>query len=471
MEDKLTFDEQVIYNIMLNKMKELDPKEQNKLLDILVSDLESYKVYLEMNKISNLIDNFFSEDTVMEIKLEDIEEKIAKLPDNHLLHIEDEKANEIYKNYCNKLYKFMLYENYKDRVELFNKNEVKSIVIDKLNENLENIELDTLPIEVSKIIYSYKTYNKNDLNMIKKVLSYLYVINMNSIESPILMNTIKKIDDYNKKLEELGIEEKELKGKLTCYNTKILKNRLKFYSMIGALIAIPIVGYGVGNIISKPRKIVENITCETSFPVEEIKNSASSDDDRYIDYNVLSDFVNSKRKFVTVFGDTNSKGHVEVKIYDYTDTDLSNEELKTIELDDSKIIYLSSVDSSVLINENKKGIEHLFGVYTGVAHRDISSVDFSKEYNVNFSGLGFLLFQITMLVEMYEFGTLHEQINADIIDLKKNRDLDLVKYYEILNKIKKLKEKIDLEKNKQELLGQKELYKELEENKPTGFRM
>lgn len=130
--DKLSFDEQIDYAVILNELKKLNPKEQKDLMDTLMSDLDSYNVYLKMDNIADLIDAFFNkEDYIMQIKPEQIEELITKLPEYHLLHVEDESITKIYNKYCSKLYKFMLYENIQDRKKLFKKNEVRSIVVNE----------------------------------------------------------------------------------------------------------------------------------------------------------------------------------------------------------------------------------------------------------------------------------------------------------------------------------------------------
>ena len=59
----------------------------------------------------------------------------------------------------------------------------------------------------------------------------------------------------------------------------------------------------------------------------------------------------------------------------------------------------------------------------------------------------------------------------DIKKLKEKRKPTLEEYEEVLNKIKKLKEQIDLEKKKKEAIGNTTVEKELEEHKQIGTRM
>lgn len=192
--------------------------------------------------------------------------------------------------------------------------------------------------------------------------------------------------------------------------------------------------------------------------------------------------MNTERKFVTVFGDTND-GMVEVKVYDYTGTNLSNDELKTIELDNSKIIYSEALQTEKFKDDSKNGLKRVYGVYTGESHRDISTVNFSVTKD-NDAVTNVLLYMLSLYISTLitaipaagSIGILMETTDVkglykDIKKLKEKRKPTLEEYEEVLNKIKKLQEQIDLEKKKKEVIGNTTVEKELEEHKPTGYRI
>ena len=478
MKEELSFNEQVNYALILNELKKLEPEQREELLDAVSSDLDSYDTYLTMNKIAELIDRFLNEaDSIMEIEPEYIEELISNLPDYHLMHIQDESLTKIYNNYCSKLYEFMLYENIKGRKKLFNKYEVKSIVVNEAIAELRNMELqEDMPHEIYSIIYNLR-HNKNYTpNISNYVLNYLYDTRNNEV-----------IDNYNKELDtemnkQLALKA-QLRDDLKDVKKKIRNRRFKIYKAIGIKFGIPIGLFGgmFGLTVSAPPVEFQkqNVTVET-LESDAIESKIS---DSYLEKDILNKFMNTDRTLVTVFGDTNGE-KVDVKVYDYTFAGFSNEQLQTIELDDSKMIYSDSVDINKIAS-TKTGVSHVYGKYTGVAHRDISNVSFIDSFKdekgeLIAAGIVFgiiaaaLAWLITLFVTDQEIVDVRYDIEDALIDIdrfKRNRKAGIDEYEKVVNKIKAIKKRLDIEKKKKEVLGQTTVEKELEDNRPVGFRI
>lgn len=478
MKEQLSFDDQINYALVLNELKKLDSDKLDKVMDTLMDDLESFKVYLKMNKISDLIYNFLNNaNAIMEIKPEDIEEQIKNLPDYHIMHIDDKRLTRIYKNYCSRLYEFMLYENINNRYELFNKYEVKSIVVNEAIKKLKSMELqEDMPHEIYSIIYNLR-HNKNYTpNISNYVLSYLYATE-NNIE---LTNYSKELDaEKNKQLELKA----KLESDLESYKEKTKKSRLKLYNAIGIKFGIPIAlfagtmfgGYKIG--VDAYKK--QSVTFENSDS-EALESDLS---DSYLEQDILNKLINTDRKLVTVFGETKGET-VEVKVYDYSYTGFSNEELQTMELDDSKIIYSESLDVNKIASA-KTGASHVYGKYTGAAHRDIANVSFIDDYEnkkgevVGISvAIGIMLAMLAVIIITVATLESPSEVIEDIIDsitdfgyYRDKKKESIEEYEKVVNKIKEIKKRLDLEKKKKEVLGQTIVEKELEDNRPVGFRI
>ena len=479
MKEELSFNEQVNYALILNELKKLTPEKREELMGTLTSDLESYNVYLKMDKIANLIDAYFNptDDSIMAIKPEYIEELIASLPDYHLLHMEDKRVTEIYNNYCSKLYDFMLYENFIDRKDLFKKYEVRSIVVEEAIKELKGMEPNlNMPNEIYVLVRTLKR-NPNP-NISSDVLNYLYAVKNGS-----------SIVEYNAELETQKNKKLDLEGTLKGDKEDISYMRRKLYKAIGITSIIPLIIFGgsYAKIYKEKAEEGKGKMQRIELEATEEKNIKSVASNSYLADDLLSRFMDTKRTLVTVFGDTVGET-VEVKVYDYTDTSFSTEELKNIGLDESKLIYSKFLNVEEL-DSSRKSIGRVYGEYTGVAHRDISTVrfvDYGEPSFINKNGTALAgatvsTFLICLLLCILSIALLQycplDQISEikDLILLVGNRKdvykWDLEKYEDVLNKIKNIQTRIDLEKKKQEILGQTTVDKELGDNRPAGFRI
>ena len=106
----------------------------------------------------------------------------------------------------------------------------------------------------------------------------------------------------------------------------------------------------------------------------------------------FSKYTEEEKRYVTVFSEIDNEEYVEVKVYDYTISKYTDEELKTMDLDQSRIVY----SDKIKLYDAKKTV---LGDYDDHAHRDIARIkyDFSKGIYIIFGGFSTLFIEALIM--------------------------------------------------------------------------
>ena len=124
------------------------------------------------------------------------------------------------------------------------------------------------------------------------------------------------------------------------------------------------------NKLYKPNITMEGENEATTYNAGELE---------FISGDEAQDTFNSKenqKRFITVFN-TKPENKVEVKVYDYTDSDMTDEELKKVTLDDEKLVYHRTFDN--VSDEIQNSTENFASKFTGNSSRNVSTISFSME--------------------------------------------------------------------------------------------
>ena len=375
----LTFDEKVVHAAYIDYIRSLDSEEFLKNACMLLDDCKSLQAYTEMDEISDMIDDFF--DKKDGVSFDKIEEKIKNLLPNRLLHFNLDDRIKTYDRYKEKLYKFILYGSLIGRLDLLNEKEPSDIVTDKVKEDVGKLKGR---IDIPPALWDH-------LNTIDLEFPYLY-----DFLDPALLQELCSykaeisLGEFDKTVNENTNEIKRIKGEIVKNNKHIKKLRAS-NAITFSLVTVSLVVGLFGGIKFckkwgwyKNRKEEENnayIYTETQKGM--VSYDGAPDYSYFWSKNThleQESMFGTSRRYVTVFGDTTESGKVNVKVYDYTDVDLTDEELKTIELDSNKIIYEEFVKIESLRRVNSVSLGHVYGVYTGSAHRDVTHVSYYKVF-------------------------------------------------------------------------------------------
>ena len=466
---------------VLKRVKKMSSKQAEKELDFLISELKALAAYDEMNEINKLIEKILNNDN--DVTSEVVREKIHNLPEDRLIHFSNDNIFKIHEDYCKNVYKFVLYESAFNRFDLLENEEVKNIVGVSVKEDVDSLK--------DNIFIPTKLFNKikdfNDKTPLNEYLNHELLQDLFVYRNEYLTGNYK--DDIESKENKI----KKVKGDIRTLNKKKIKamSKLVMFTTIGVAVAlapmtaIMVPSYKLGKKGAKKNSSTK-ILIDTPNGVKETHSTFYEPEFSYLFEDV---FRNTTRRYVTVFGDpigeeVNERGEfegkkVKVKVYDYTDSDISDEELKTITLDEDKLIY-DSLDSVAFLERHNQNGENLYGIYTGEAHRDVSIVDFHGEDTCELAVALFMGMLLAVVVEpltLLGFGEeglidkyidkmkqiLRDYNNSNVTKQKLVEELE-----KLINEVKVLKEKQEAYNKIQET--KKELYnvdKELDNMKPA----
>lgn len=429
-----------------------------------IEELKAQEIYKEMEDASALMRKYFSKDK--ETKLEDIEKCINEIPKRELVHYNVDDNLKTYNDYCENLYKLVLYSSMSGRTVLLQNPEVKRIVSEKVREDVKKYkETPSIPSKLFKLVNKLEETDSNDryleLRLLQEICAHKADISIGGIT--ILLN------EKENQREQLRIEYKKNKK---AYATKTIKKVvLTTTATIANVVALGIIfgtpiGTFVFNMYDLSRKDVKILGEKAAVYSNDMMKFDPNID---FDYKITKKLLNKSKRYVTVFGDTQGE-LVDVKVYDYTDVDISDEELKTIELDSSKIVLSKSFRIEYFSNGNDYGKRDIYGIYTGVGHRDISHVDYKKGpiFDVLMITIGYLI-----LLEFFAFVialAISEEISDPLfVELKKvHYELEetgrikretLEKLEEITKEIKNFYYKQDKNKSSYKMIVDEELEK------------
>ena len=378
---------------LLRLLQHMDDEERLQYAITVREDLTGYLTYVKMDDISDMIDAFFNG----AVPMEEIEEKIFDLPKNRLVHFYNDDLKNIENRYKNKIYRFAAYEASINRNVLFDNEEVFDIVVQKLHEVM-NKSLNNLrtPNKIFKKMLDINNRYDASREEYIDLLGTMYAYATRQIVDPISSDATVKLNQA----ERLRINKEKSDKKI-----KVHKSKAATVALIWA--AITSVGFATGlrKNFSKSHSVISTDSGLYSEDVERGSGVTVDDYDDYINEKFGKTKISShnydefdkQRRLVSVFGDTQDNTF-NLKVYDYTDVDISDNELQNMKLDDNYLIVDTnidinnfsglSVDGETKSNGLQEGqyIEKL-GYYTGKAHRDVSRVNLIENNTVAMAAL------------------------------------------------------------------------------------
>lgn len=374
-----------------------------------------------MKLLTEYIDNYFNG----EGNIEEIEKRIMNLPID-ISYAEKEDMDALVK-FCEKVYEFVLYEASMD--------EKYNVVMQLLsNKKINKIVYDGVKADIKA--------NKEDLSLPPEFYDLINEADKKSLYLNIRL--LKKIYEYKKgKLEGQNLTEenfainrtKELKGKITVVN-----RRIKLMKLISkTLFSFPIVV-----VLSTPlpfnaakSKAAENKNFITKAKInnEDMEQNINS---RYLreisgikSYigKIKQDYIDTERRFVTVFSDT-VDDNVNIRVYDYTDSALSDESLKNVALDESRLFLMQEINIKTYFGYELKPGDYIkdLGIYTGKSHIDISRVKYEFDS---------LVFWVQYVFLFTIAGALPATFGYCAHETSKEKQEELKKYIEEFIKLRK----------------------------------
>ena len=190
---------------------------------------------------------------------------------------------------------------------------------------------------------------------------YKYSKTLESNENE-LFNSTKTQEEYKNDSEVHKKQANKLFAKIAFYTM------LAIPTYLGPLAACIGLGYTFGKAIATHPYVSVNDT--------EPLNIAGLQDSTHLDFKAAfpDDYMTRTLQFITEFSETKNK-KVVVKVYDYTDVDISQRELDSIELDEGRLIYLNTFSDKQLSGDYISD-KTVLGKYSGKAHRDLSTLKY-----------------------------------------------------------------------------------------------
>lgn len=404
-ENSFSFDDKVSANSLFKLAEEMSPSKRVKFAKTLIKYYQAEIAYKKMDKINKLIVSFMSDDKDLPeyVNSEFIVREIWNIPESRLVLTNSKEKEIIYREFSKNYYEFALYLSYIGYTS-FNKEQIGFIEKYAL-EDLSNIPINNdMPADLHKAIQeSYQKSNYHNRELLKQLYLYKY-------KNEILVSTYPK--DLNTKFNEIVSTQGKIVASKSRIRKFIARTALVTTLTIGTMLFTPTIVYAVENNDPYWKKVTIDIDDKT------IEEKA---EDLLLYKTILKEYYNTTRKYVTVFGETQSD-KVNVKVYDYTNTNYTDEELKDIELDENYIIFDDMV--SVYRLERRTSV---YGEYTGKSHRDITSVKFDKVENnplgdalIAFLAESFIV-ALLSLTYLGRDGTISEKLLNIIRDIKEEK--------------------------------------------------
>ena len=404
-ENNFSFDDKVSANSLFKLAEEMSPSKRVKFAKTLIKYYQAEIAYKKMNEISKLIDSFMKDDKSLPeyIDSDYIKKEIWNIPESRLVLTNSKEKERIYEEFSKNYYEFALYLSYKG-YPFFDKEQIGFIEKYAL-EDLSNIPINNdMPADLHKAIQeSHQKSNYHNRELLKQLYLYKY-------KNEILVSTYPK--DLNTKLNEIVSTQGKIVASKSRIRKFIARTALVTTLTIGTMSVIPAITYAIRD--NNPYTKTATISIDDNETTKDV-------DDLLLYKTILREYYNTTRKYVTVFGDT-IDNKVNIKVYDYTNTNYTDEDLKELKLDENNLIF----DETILEEEAYR--VNLYGKYTGEAHRDIASVEFSKKENnspaydalLGFSFMLLLVASAIMLSPVFD-NTLSKKLENVIRDIKEEK--------------------------------------------------
>ena len=430
-------------NAYLKVLESIPDDDKVKFAEFVRDDLLSYSAFLDMADITAMIDDFFNG----LIPMYEIKQKIISLPKSRLLHTKLDDVETIEKNYWQRVYHFAAYLAYIDDYSILDNFEVSLNVRKLAAKDIEELQKDlTIPTKVFNRLINIKDGYAMDKEDLHQVLKDIYGLKSKQDEYLIPLDmpvdVVKKYNEIEVLKAKLNTEEKELK----VLKARKAKQAIKLFI---ATLSIPAIIFGHRNTVMNGRDeggfwastviesedgphVNENTHYHTTVGI-----------DGYLD-TLNNDYLDTERRYVTVFSDT-VDDVANIKLYDYTDSNITDEELKTIELDDKYLVLDQNINVSTLEgvkndsyvrNGVKEGmIIEDFGVYTGNAHRDVARVKYGWDPRILVIICPFLFGIIALFGTeglSIASGDVKEQIesNEKLLEEIENKKIEIIDFLE-----------------------------------------
>ena len=464
--ERLKPEQQASIHKLLAAMKNFKEVDECFEVNMIEQYIESQIAMIDMEEIPNKIDAMFRG----EATFDEVERMIMGMPETRFISVNDAVAYATYQKYCDSLYRFMLYATFIGRTRLFEIDEVKKIVNNKMQQEIislygeERYSMDIrdailriegksgLPLELKQAIIDSQKSEKKYKYINPELLEEMY-----AYKADFAIYNAEQLEEYDKE----KAEEKKIKGRI-IENTEYFKKRsrrLAVATLAGIIVygAPLFLGTKAGLYMSKDDQYKPYITINGT---EEQTTSFSKL--KFVDKDI--NLEDTTRRYVTVFKNKDN-GKVEIKVYDYTDSSISNTQLKTIDLDDERVIYCDTFEANSRKVKNSE--DYFAGIYTGEDHRDIAMISFKTSkplyvlesfFMIPFMCYGFEVIMVilnVLLGEFFDFPLIYEEIEYLFHDVKKyynENKRDKAELKRILEKVKSLESTIKLHDIQQEKL-------------------
>ena len=379
------------------KSGKLSKKEDEKVKKILeISDgmsvIETQNVYNALDRtlrnvresyyydeLSDTIENYFKGIATYE----EVEDKVNSLPSIGGIVL-SATTSEIDARFRSLLYKFILYANFIGKTHLFKNSTVKIIISSEVKEDLEKYDnMIRLPRDLYLEIERAKTSTDPNKYLDYELLKQIYAFKGNITVSDTSKEIIKKKEEKAKIEGEVIVNKKAIRGK-------------KFKRACKGLIVASTFGISVllsGILGFKGSKVLMKHTNELNKAHSVINDSkeVSMTVEKDIYLEKFSKYTEEEKRYVTVFGEIDNEEYVEVKVYDYTISKYTDEELKTMDLDQTRIVY----SDKIKFYDAKKTV---LGDYDDHAHRDIARIKYDFSTGAYIITGGFLTLGIELAI-------------------------------------------------------------------------
>lgn len=425
-------------------------------------DLSSSWAYIEMAEITRLIKEFFNGNFSVE---GNIISRALSLPKKRLLHFYTDNMKKISDEYWKEIYHLTAYEAHMGRNELLENKEIRDMVYEKVRVELEKLKENLeLPVELFSLVDKAK---------------------LGSPKSCLDIDLLGKIYEYNSGIlkSSTSLEENKARNRISQIPSKLNYISKGIKGRTFAL--VPIVAVPLSIILS--RKAMINDVEPRCISTGDYKTKVTIDNSdngfyslhsigvdsyqRTIYDNIDQSYIGTQRRYISVFGDTND-GITNIKVYDYTDSNLSDDELNTITLDENRLFFNDDIDLKTFknldvsknlkekgIDENKEYYIEKIGIYTGKSHRNITKVAYAFDpHDVNADYI-----TLSVLSTIF-FGLIAGGVIGGIVEEKELRNKlteELIENYDKLHAIELKKKLEEYQKSNKPYTGTGEEAKEV----------
>lgn len=320
-----------------------------------------------------------------EATVDEVERMIAAIPEERLLESNDEESNKVYSDYCESMYKFMLYANFIGRNKLLKENKEIQNIVRGMAEK-EAHELYPHPELAPELRDAATRVDGKELPSLG-LRDAIIAVDQGRCKDGFLDDNLlqelqankagivcgKVSEELGQKLERIGVIKESM-----IENKKKGRKALATAALCTTLTAVVVV-WPVFSTLHKFVKYKQNKLYKPNITMDgqtEGKDYSAGSLEFVTGEEAREMYNNGKsneKRFVTEFN-TRPDNKVEVKIYDYTDSDMSDDELKGANLDEEKLVYHRTLDKTS--EEITSSAENFAGQFTGDSSRSVSKIKF-----------------------------------------------------------------------------------------------